>query len=201
MKKMIVIALSGGIALLFFSAFLSTMNAGKKDIHFNHLAIFVYDLEVSKTFYREVLQLEPIPEPFHDNKHTWFHIGEHGQLHIISGNQKEQTHIKDIHIAFSISSIEEFIKHLDKEKINYTNWTGDKKSAGSRADGVKQVYFQDPDGYWIEVNDEFPAVNVIRGCLKNPKKVTAERRGDAEFTSRINFISLRLCDSAVKKYF
>jgi len=156
MKKMIVITLSGGIALLFLSAFFTSMNPdkNKKEIHFNHLAIFVYDLGASTAFYRNVMQLEPIPEPFHDNKHAWFRIGEHGQLHIISGNQKEQTHIKDTHLAFSIFSVEEFMKHLDKEKISYTNWVGDIRSAGSRIDGVKQIYFQDPDGYWIEVNDD-----------------------------------------------
>jgi lactoylglutathione lyase len=23
----------------------------------------------------------------------------------------------------------------------------------TRVDGVKQIYFKDPDGYWIEIND------------------------------------------------
>jgi catechol-2,3-dioxygenase len=23
-----------------------------------------------------------------------------------------------------------------------------------RPDGVKQIYFQDPEGYWIEINDD-----------------------------------------------
>jgi len=23
-----------------------------------------------------------------------------------------------------------------------------------RPDGIQQIYFQDPDGYWIEVNDD-----------------------------------------------
>ena len=27
------------------------------------------------------------------------------------------------------------------------------KKVQTRADGVKQIYMQDPDGFWIEVND------------------------------------------------
>ena len=42
---------------------------------------------------------------------------------------------------------------LDKNNIDYESWTGDKKGVTLRVDNVKQIYFQDPDGYWIEVND------------------------------------------------
>jgi lactoylglutathione lyase len=24
-----------------------------------------------------------------------------------------------------------------------------------RVDGVKQIYFQDPDGHWLEINDDY----------------------------------------------
>jgi lactoylglutathione lyase len=30
---------------------------------------------------------------------------------------------------------------------------GEKMAITNRVDGVKQIYFKDPDGYWIEIND------------------------------------------------
>ena len=38
--------------------------------------------------------------------------------------------------------------------IKYGNWKGDSKEPQVRPDGIKQVYLQDPDGYWIEINDD-----------------------------------------------
>jgi lactoylglutathione lyase len=42
---------------------------------------------------------------------------------------------------------------LEKNKIEYENWAGQKMTVTTRVDGVKQIYFKDPDGYWIEIND------------------------------------------------
>ena len=39
-----------------------------------------------------------------------------------------------------------------KMKITYSDWPGTPGKINVRADGIKQVFFQDPDGYWIEVN-------------------------------------------------
>jgi lactoylglutathione lyase len=44
--------------------------------------------------------------------------------------------------------------HLDQTHVTYRNSTpSGHQTAGLRPDGVRQIYFQDPDGYWIEVND------------------------------------------------
>jgi len=43
--------------------------------------------------------------------------------------------------------------HLDQMHVKYRNFKGDGKIS-ARPDGIKQIYFQDPDGYWIEVNDD-----------------------------------------------
>ena len=60
---------------------------------------------------------------------------------------------KNSHLCFSLASVEKFISILDKNNIEYENWPGQKKSITSRVDGVKQIYFKDPDGYWVEIND------------------------------------------------
>ena len=42
---------------------------------------------------------------------------------------------------------------LDALKIPYSDWPGAAHTVNHRDDGVRQIYFQDPDGYWIEIND------------------------------------------------
>ena len=67
---------------------------------------------------------------------------------------KFHPHDINIHLAFTVPSVEEFAKHLDAMNVKYGNWTQTSKEPQPRPDGIKQIYFQDPDGYWIEVNDD-----------------------------------------------
>ena len=120
----------------------------------NHIAVYVVDLQVSTAFYRDIIGLDTIPEPFHDGRHTWFSVGPQSHLHIISGAAAPSTHNKNTHLCFSVASVDDFIPVLDKNKIEYENWSGQKKSVQLRVDGVKQIWFKDPDGYWIEINDD-----------------------------------------------
>jgi lactoylglutathione lyase len=128
--------------------------ARSQGTHFNHLALYVTDLNRSADFYEKVLQLKRIPEPFHDGKHVWLRVSEHGQLHIISGAKEDVAHDINVHLSFSVPSLEVFMKHLDQYKVKYGNWAGSSKEPQLRPDKVKQVYLQDPDGYWIEINDD-----------------------------------------------
>lgn len=123
-------------------------------ISLNHIAMYVYNLEKSTAFYENVLQLKQIPEPFKDGRHTWFTLGAAGQLHLIQGAEKDIKRDKNDHLCFSVKSIEDFIANLDKQGVEYTNWPGTAKAPTIRVDGVKQVYFQDPDGHWIEINND-----------------------------------------------
>jgi lactoylglutathione lyase len=119
----------------------------------NHIAFYVIDLKISTDFYLNVVGLDTIPEPFHDGRHTWFLIGPKSHLHIISGTKEKLQHVKNAHLCFTVPSVDEFIKRLNKYNIAYEDWAGAKFSITNRVDGVKQIYFQDPDGYWIEIND------------------------------------------------
>lgn len=120
---------------------------------FNHLAIYVTDLNKSANFYKDIIGLNSIPDPFKDEKHAWFSIGSNGELHIIAGAASKTDHSQDNHTCFSVPSIDIFIQRLVKSGISYVNARGEKSTVTVRPDGVKQIYFQDPDGYWIEVND------------------------------------------------
>lgn len=119
----------------------------------NHIALYVFDLKKSTEFYRDILQLDEIPEPFKDGKHTWFKLGEYSQLHLIEGATQILPHEKSSHLCFSVKSLKEFITLLDKREIERVNMKGDSRAPTLRPDGVSQIYFQDPDGYWLEVND------------------------------------------------
>jgi lactoylglutathione lyase len=119
----------------------------------NHIAHYVVDLKVSTAFYMNIVGLDTIPEPFHDGRHTWFNVGYKSHLHIISGATAPREREKNTHLCFSVPSVTEFIKVLEKNKIEYENWAGEKNAVTNRVDGVKQIYFKDPDGFWLEIND------------------------------------------------
>jgi len=127
-------------------------------VSLNHIAVYVSNLEKSTAFYETILNLKQIPEPFHDGKHTWFTIGAAGHIHLVMGEPKEYLRDRNDHICFSVKSVEAFITNLNNHKIEYTNWPGTAKEITVRKDGVKQVYFKDPDGHLIEINDDTSVV-------------------------------------------
>ncbi|MBC9798360.1 VOC family protein [Sinomicrobium weinanense] len=119
----------------------------------NHIAVYVVDLAKSTHFYQDVIGLDTIPEPFHDGRHTWFTIGSNAQLHLIQGAKAANKRDKNSHLCFSVPSVPDFIKVLNKNEIAYESWQGKKQAVTTRVDGVKQIYITDPDGYWLEIND------------------------------------------------
>ena len=119
----------------------------------NHIALYVVDLKTSTAFYKDIVGLDTIPEPFHDGRHTWFGVGVKSHLHIISGATAKTEHNKNTHLCFSVPSVNDFVKRLEKNNVEYEDWPGTKMKITTRVDGVKQIYFKDPDGYWIEIND------------------------------------------------
>ena len=139
-----------------FSLLNLTMNAqsSPNQAKFNHLAIYVTDLKRAGDFYKNIIGLDTIPEPFHDGKHIWLKTGPGNALHIIEGAEKTKEYFKNNHICFSISSMDDFTNMLKAKNIVFEDATGSKNNkVNVRPDGVKQIWLQDPDGYWIEIND------------------------------------------------
>src|SRR5436190_14712671 len=79
----------------------------------NHIAVYVVDLKTSTAFYKDIIGLDTIPEPFHDGRHTWFSVGVKSHLHIISGATAKTVHDKNTHLCFSVASVPEFVKFLE----------------------------------------------------------------------------------------
>jgi catechol 2,3-dioxygenase-like lactoylglutathione lyase family enzyme len=119
---------------------------------FNHVAISVKDVNRSADFYKNVLKLEEIENRAKLEGVRWFSTGDGKELHLISIIKEPFVLNKAIHIAFTTSNFEMAIKTLDERKIIYSDWSGSLNKVNIRADGIKQIFFQDPDGYWIEVN-------------------------------------------------
>lgn len=138
---------------LLFATVITNAQVNDSKPRLNHIALYVVDLNISTAFYKDIIGLDTIPEPFHDGRHTWFSIGVKSHLHVISGAAAKTDHEKNAHLCFSVPSVSEFIKRLEKNNVEYEDWAGRKNTVANRVDGVKQIYFKDPDGYWIEIND------------------------------------------------
>ena len=132
---------------------LAQANESRANPTLNHVALYVVNLKNSAGFYQHIIQLDTIPNPFNDGRHTWFAIGPLSHLHIIQGAKDFQFHDKNTHLCFTVSSVADFIKVLEKHHVEYENWAGQKMQVTNRVDGVKQIYYKDPDGYWLEIND------------------------------------------------
>ena len=143
-----------GLTLVSYECLSQAAGSPKLELSLNHIAMYVHELKRSTEFYEKVLMLKKIEEPFKDGLHTWFTLGAAGQLHLIQGAKANIKRNKNDHLCFSVSSIEDFIANLNKHGIEYTNWPGTAKAPTLRVDGVKQIYFKDPDGHWIEINND-----------------------------------------------
>jgi lactoylglutathione lyase len=125
----------------------------KEPARLNHIAMYVTDLEKTAHFYTSIFNLPIIEEPFKQGTHVWLSLGGSVEMHLIKSDQKRIEHAKSDHLCFSVNSIEEFTNKLKEHKINYGDWNGKPNEVTVRVDGVKQIFLQDPDGHWLEVND------------------------------------------------
>ena len=139
------------IALTLFSP-LWAQDTTTPSFTFNHLALSVKDVNKSAAFYKNIFKLQEIVNRTKIQGIRWLSLEEGKELHLISILKENVTINKAVHIAFSTSNFDAFIKMLDKIKMNYSDWPGTPGKINIRADGIKQIFFQDPDGYWIEVN-------------------------------------------------
>ncbi len=121
---------------------------------FNHLALSVKDANIAATFYKDALGLKEIENRTKVEGRRWLSLGQDGnELHLVSDLKNEKVLInKAIHLALTTANFEGFVAKLTKLKIAFSDWPGTPSKVSLRADGVKQIFFQDADGYWIEVN-------------------------------------------------
>ncbi|MCZ6694445.1 MAG: VOC family protein [Bacteroidetes bacterium] len=123
------------------------------ELKFDHTAILVSDLQKSAEFYTDILQLSQIETPGSNQIIRWFSLGKNRQLHLVKVDNDGIKLHKAIHFSLNVANYDAFLKYLESKIIEYSNWPGEKNKFTVRADGVRQIYIQDPDGHWIEIND------------------------------------------------
>ena len=147
MKKISLFILS-----VFLAGYVQAQDTASFKFSFNHIALSVKDIDRAAAFYKQVLSLPEITNRTKTEGIRWFSLGENKELHLISIIKEPVTINKAVHIALTTTNFDAFVKALEREHIEYSDWPGTVNKINIRADGIKQVFFKDPDGYWIEVN-------------------------------------------------
>jgi catechol 2,3-dioxygenase-like lactoylglutathione lyase family enzyme len=116
-----------------------------KIVELNHVALHVADLARSCAFYRDVMQLEPMPRPAFDFPGAWFRVGTQQELHLIAGRQNEtRSHRRGDHWAVQVDDLAAWEVHLTKAGYPFFPRV-------RRPDGAGQVFLIDPDGHYVEL--------------------------------------------------
>lgn len=115
----------------------------------DHHAVIIANVEKSRYFYRNILGLEEDterPEMSYDG--LWFKVGSQA-IHCLclknpdSVNNRPEHGGRDRHVCLKGSNINELADRLEQHYIDYTR---------SRS-GRKAIFFHDPDGNAIEVQE------------------------------------------------
>ncbi len=125
----------------------------QQEFTIDHFAINVTDLEKSVAFYQEIFGFKEIYDGTHQDHIRWFDLGGGQELHIIEVKDLQLQIPKGVHLALTTEDIDQFTIRLRKLGIDFYDWIGQLNRKAKRPDNVEQVYIQDPDGYWVEINN------------------------------------------------
>jgi glyoxylase I family protein len=126
----------------------------------HHISIPVGDVELSRSFYGDVLGLREIARPPFAFPGAWFALGA-GELHLI-GDPKDPTFREqkpldpgDVHFAVRVASYDESLAFLESKGYR-TDVDGLHPQAmiarPHPVTGYPQIYILDPDRHVIEIN-------------------------------------------------
>ena len=120
----------------------------------HHVSLYVRDVHASAAFYAEVLGLQEIPNRVGQSHIRWFIIDGFRTVHLIGGDpEPERSYPFSNHLALTTRDFEAALNRLEQHGVTYVSLARKPKEVTIRSDGVRQIYFQDPDGHWIEIND------------------------------------------------
>jgi lactoylglutathione lyase len=121
----------------------------------HHVSLYVRDVDASAAFYADVLGLREIPNRLGGVRHIrWFMIDGYRTLHLIGRDpEAERPRQLSNHIALATAQFDMALAHLKQRGVTSMSVAGKPGDITVRVDGIRQIYFQDPDGHWIEIND------------------------------------------------
>jgi lactoylglutathione lyase len=123
-------------------------------LRLDHIALLVRDLEASARFYAALPGIREVANPMGGTHIRWFEYAGGQRFHLQAGDVS-RTHVeKATHFAFSTDDFESVLEIFAATGVAYSDFRGTPAAVNVRPDGVRAVFLQDPDGYWIEINDQ-----------------------------------------------
>ncbi|MEM9663396.1 MAG: VOC family protein [Bacteroidota bacterium] len=125
-------------------------------LYLDHVSLPVAELDRSVHFYGRVLGLETVPRPAFAFPGAWFKLGPGQTLHLIEAHEAtvpggSRSH----HFALRVASVEAAAEAL--REAGLSPMRGPKQ----RPDGVWQVFYQDPDGHYLELTEATPGLGSV----------------------------------------
>ena len=121
---------------------------------YDHITIISSDLEATRRFYVDLLGMEEVARPAFPFPGSWFQTGSM-QIHVTLeseeagqagwGDRGVKITPRGHHFAFEVDDCEAAIEALTAEGVEVAS------PLQTRPDGIKQVYFYDPDRHLVEL--------------------------------------------------
>ncbi len=124
------------------------------DFTLHHVSLFVRDVHASAAFYMAALGLEEIPNRVGRPDIRWFILDGLRTLHLIGTDPEAQRpRPMSTHFALVTTRFDDALRRLDDAGVTWMNLARQSRQIHVRGDGIRQIYFQDIDRHWVEIND------------------------------------------------
>jgi catechol 2,3-dioxygenase-like lactoylglutathione lyase family enzyme len=119
----------------------------------DHIALLVRDLDESAAFYTALPGIREVPNPMGGTHIRWFEYANGQRFHLQAGDLST-THVeKGTHFAFSAADFDATLREIKARGLAFSDFKGTPGAINVRPDGMRAIFLQDPNGYWIEIND------------------------------------------------
>ena len=119
----------------------------------DHIALLVGDLDQSVAFYTAIPGVREIPNPMGGTHIRWLEYGAGQRFHLQAGDISALRFEKHTHFAFTTDAFDAVLEALAKAGLAFGDFKGTPGAINVRPDGMRAVFLEDPNGYWIEIND------------------------------------------------
>lgn len=123
-------------------------------LRLDHIALLVRDLEESAAFYTAIPGIREVPNPMGGKDFRWFEFGPNQRFHMQAGDISRTRVEKNTHFALSAEGdFDTVLAELKARGFTWSDMEGTPGAVNVRPDGMRAIFIQDPNGYWIEIND------------------------------------------------